>query len=78
MNTNSAGVASVDFLSTSLSTNDTQGFLQSLVTATAANTNAVTFYITTVSSSPTPSVYFLAPQPGTTVTGPKEALYPAR
>ncbi len=46
-NTNAAGVASVDFLSTSLSTNDTQGFLQSLVTASATGSNTVTFYITT-------------------------------
>jgi uncharacterized protein (TIGR03437 family) len=76
VNTNAAGVASVDFLSTSLSNNDTQGFLQSLVTASAANTNAVTFYITTVSSSPTPSVYFLSPQPGTSVTGAEGSTLP--
>jgi large repetitive protein len=76
VNTNAAGVASVDFLSTSLSNNDTQGFLQSLVTASAATTNAVTFYITTVSSSPTPSVYFLSPQPGTSVTGAEGTTLP--
>jgi uncharacterized protein (TIGR03437 family) len=76
VNTNAAGVASVDFLSTSLSNSNTQGFLQSLVTATAANTNAVTFYITTVSSSPTPSIYFLAPQPGISVSGPEGSTLP--
>ncbi len=75
--TNAAGVASVDFLSTSLSNSDSQGFLQSLVTATAANTNAVTFYITTVSASPTPSIYFLAPQPGIPVTGAEGSTLPS-
>jgi uncharacterized protein (TIGR03437 family) len=69
VNTNAAGVASVDFLTTSIPGSDTEGFLQSLVTASAANTNAVTFYITTVTSNPTPSVYLLAPTPGTTLTG---------
>ena len=53
MNTNSAGVASVDFLTTSSPSNNTQGFLQSLVTASAANTNTVTFYITTVQTPTT-------------------------
>jgi uncharacterized protein (TIGR03437 family) len=76
VNTNAAGVASVDFLTTSLSTNDTQGFLQSLVTASATNTNAVTFYITTVASSPTPSVYFTSPQPGTSISAPEGSTLP--
>ena len=69
VNTNSAGVASVDFLTTSLPSNDTQGYLQSVVTASAANTQAVNFYITTVPFSPTPTVQLLAPIPGTTLTG---------
>jgi len=69
VNTNSDGIASVDFLTTSLPSNDNQGFLQSLVTASAANTSAVTFYITTVPLSPTPTVSLQAPTPGTTVTG---------
>jgi uncharacterized protein (TIGR03437 family) len=75
--TNAAGVASVDFLSTSVSNDSTQGFLQSQVTATAANTNAVTFYITTVSASPTPSIYFLAPQPGIAVIGSEGSTLPS-
>jgi uncharacterized protein (TIGR03437 family) len=72
VNTNSAGVASVDFLTTSLTGNGIQqGYNQSLVTASATGTNSVTFYITTVDSSPSPSLYFLAPISGTTVTGPE-------
>ena len=69
VNTNTDGIASVDFLTTSLPSNDNQGFLQSLVTASAANTRAVTFYISTVPLSPTPTVSLQAPTPGTTVTG---------
>ncbi len=69
VNTNADGIASVDFLSATLPQNDVQGFFQSMVTASALNTNAVTFYITAVNSSPTPPIYFLAPQPGTTVSG---------
>jgi len=69
VNTNSAGVATVDFQTTSLSSDNDQGYLQALVTASAANTNAVTFYITAVSGEPTPSIYLPAPAPGTTLTG---------
>ncbi len=76
VNTNTAGVASVGFLTTSLPGDNTTGFLQSLVTATAANTNAVTFYITTVSSSPTPSIYLQSPTPGTTLTGAEGSTLP--
>jgi uncharacterized protein (TIGR03437 family) len=74
VNTNTAGVASVDFLTTSPPPTDTQGYLQSLVTASATNTNAVTFYITTVSSSA--YVYPLAPNPGSTVTGAEGSTLP--
>jgi uncharacterized protein (TIGR03437 family) len=77
VNTNSAGVASVNFLTTSLPENDTQGFLQTLVTASAANTNSVTFYITAINPSPSPSIYPLAPVPGTTLTGAEGVTLPA-
>jgi uncharacterized protein (TIGR03437 family) len=66
--TNTAGVASVDFQTTLVPSNNTQGFLQSLVSATAANTNSVTFYITAVNLGQT-TVYFQAPAPNTTVIG---------
>ena len=77
VNTNAAGVASVDFETTLLPLNDTQGYFQSLVTASAANTNTVTFYITTVDTSPSPSIYFLAPNSGTTLTGAEGTTLPA-
>ena len=76
VDTNSAGVASVDFLSTSVQSDNSLGYLQSLITASAINTNAVTFYITTVSTSPTPSVYFLAPASGTKLTGAEGSILP--
>ncbi len=69
VSTNTAGIASVDFLTTQVPDSATQGFVQTLVTASAANTTDVIFYITTVNTNPTPSVYFVAPTPGTTLTG---------
>ncbi len=67
VNTNSAGVASVDFLSTSLGTAATsQGYLQSLVTASATGSNAVAFYITTINSV---NVNPVAPERGILLTG---------
>jgi uncharacterized protein (TIGR03437 family) len=77
VNTNSTGVASVNFLTTSLPENDAQGFLQSLVTASAANTTPVTFYITAVNPAPSPSIYPLTPTPGTTLTGAEGVTLPA-
>jgi uncharacterized protein (TIGR03437 family) len=71
--TNTAGVALVDFLSTSLPLNNIQGFLQTLVTASAANTRAVTFYITTVNNS---YVYLQSPTPGSTLTGTEGSILP--
>jgi adhesin/invasin len=65
--TNTSGVASVDFLSTAVPQNAV--YLQSLVTASASNTNTVTFYITTFSA--TPSILPLAPAPGAPLTGPE-------
>jgi uncharacterized protein (TIGR03437 family) len=76
VNTNAAGVASVDFLTTTLPSNDTQGFLQTLVTASANGTSPVTFYITTVPSSPTPNISLLAPQIGTPITGSELTVQP--
>lgn len=76
VNTNADGVASVDFLTTMLPSNDNQGFLQSLITASAANTNVVTFYITAVNTSPSTSVYVLAPTNGVTLTGPEGSTLP--
>ncbi len=67
VNTNADGVASVDFFSTNLPNNDVQGYLQSLVTASAANAKAVTFYINTVSSSV--YLYLKAPSSGAVLTG---------
>jgi uncharacterized protein (TIGR03437 family) len=77
VDTNSSGVASVDFLTTLLPSNDALGYLQSLVTASASNTNTVTFYITTVDTSPSPSIYVLAPTSGTTLIGAEESTLPA-
>jgi uncharacterized protein (TIGR03437 family) len=74
--TNSAGIASVDFLTTSPQSNDTQGFLQSLVTASAANSNAVTFYITSIPFSPTPTINLLAPQSGVSLTAAEGSTLP--
>jgi uncharacterized protein (TIGR03437 family) len=70
-------MASVDFLSTSVPVSDNdQGYLQTLVTASAASSNSVTFYVTTVNSEQT-SVYFQAPQSGATVTGAEGSILPA-
>lgn len=77
VNTNASGIASVDFETTLLPDNDVQGYLQTQVTASAATTNPVTFYITTVPLSPSPSVYFLAPNPGTPLTGAEGTILPA-
>ncbi len=74
--TNAAGIASVDFLTTSPPANDTQGFLQSLVTASAANSNAVTFYITSIVFSPTPTINLLAPQSGVTLMAAEGSTLP--
>jgi uncharacterized protein (TIGR03437 family) len=74
VNTNSAGVASVDFQTTTVSGDNNQGYLQSLVTASATNTNAVTFYITAVDTPP--SIYLLAPSPGTPLTGSEGSTLP--
>lgn len=76
VNTNVDGVASVDFQTTDLPSNDTQGYFQSLVTASAANATVVTFYITAVPSSPTPTIELLAPTPGTTLTGGEGSVLP--
>lgn len=77
VDTNTNGVASVDFQTTTLPSNDAQGYFQSLVTASAVGTNSVTFYITTVDTSPTPSIYYPAPQPGTVLTGTEGSILPA-
>ena len=77
VNTNSAGVASVDFQAPGVIPSDTvQGFLQSVVTVSAPNTNQATFYLTTVNGSPSPFIYLLAPNPGVTLTGPAEGTLP--
>jgi uncharacterized protein (TIGR03437 family) len=77
VNTNAAGVASVDFLAPSIPSGDNQGYFQTLITASTASTNSVTFYITAVPFSPTPSVYFLAPNPGTTLSGSEGSIIPS-
>jgi uncharacterized protein (TIGR03437 family) len=69
VNTNADGVASVDFFTTELPDDDQQGYLQSLVTASAANAKAVTFYITTLDSSV--YIYLKAPKVGAILTGPE-------
>ena len=75
VDTNSAGVAFVDFLSSSLPPGDTQGFLQSLVTASAANTNTLTFYITTISNSP--SISLPVPTLGVPLSGSADGILSA-
>lgn len=66
--TNSSGIASVDFQTTIVPAIDLQGYFQTTVTATAANTNPVTFYITALPSNESPSVYLLSPPNGSAVT----------
>lgn len=66
VNTNGSGIASVDFESTSVPL--AQDYLQTTVTASASNTNSVTFYITAVPNGGT-TVNLLSPSVGSTVTG---------
>ncbi len=73
VNTNSDGVASVNFFTTLVPANDLEDYLQSLVTASALNTNIVTFYITTVQN---PYLYLLAPQQAAVLTGPEGGTLP--
>jgi len=70
INSNAAGVASAAFL-TSVVANGL-GSSQTQITAKAAGTNQVTFYETTypTNTSFTPTVQFLTPQAGDTLTGP--------
>jgi uncharacterized protein (TIGR03437 family) len=74
VDTNTAGIASVNFLSTNVPGGE--AYLQTLVTASAANTNSVSFYVTTVPLSPTPSIYPLAPPSGATLTGAEGSVLP--
>jgi uncharacterized protein (TIGR03437 family) len=69
VDTNSSGIASIDFETTLLPANDNQAYFQSLITASAANSNTVTFYINTVQTTPAPTVNLLTPTPGTPLTG---------
>lgn len=69
VNTNASGIASVDFESTSVPL--TQYYLQTMVTASAYNTNAVTFYMTAVPNDTVTTVNLLSPVPGSTITAPE-------
>ena len=76
VNTNTDGIASVDFETPGLPSDNNQGYLQSLITATATNTKAVTFYITAVPLTPSPTINLLSPTPGTTVEGTEGGVLP--
>jgi uncharacterized protein (TIGR03437 family) len=68
--TNSSGIASVDFETTSLPPNTTtQEYFQTTVIASASATNSVTFYITTLPNNAVTTVQLLTPAPGSTITG---------
>ena len=69
INTNAQGVASAAFLSSVVPNG--LGSAQTQITATSAGTNTVTFYETTYPTNTafTPTVQFLTPQNGTTLTG---------
>lgn len=74
--TDASGIAAVDFETTSLPANDSQGYFQTSVTASALNTNSLTFYITAVAASPGPNVYLLAPSPDATLTAVEGSTQP--
>jgi uncharacterized protein (TIGR03437 family) len=75
--TNASGLASVDFQTTGLPSDNTQAFLQSTITASAPNTNQVIFYLTTVNGSPSPYVYVLAPAAGSSLAGTAGGTLPS-
>jgi uncharacterized protein (TIGR03437 family) len=77
VNTDATGMALVNFLTTNLPSNNTTGFAQTSVTASAPGMNSVSFYITTVSQSPGISVYIQAPTPGQVLTGAEGTVLPA-
>jgi len=68
VDTNSDGIASVDFETTTVPVNATDGYFQTTVTASAANTNTLAFYITTVPTSGSATVNLLTPAPAGTIT----------
>lgn len=63
VNTNSAGVASVDFETTTPPSNDDLGYFQTTITASASDAQPVTFYNTTFSQPV--DIYPLPPAAGT-------------
>lgn len=67
--TDASGIASVDFETTSLPANATNGYFQTSVTASAASTNALTFYITAIPNNAVTTVNLLSPSQGGTLTG---------
>lgn len=71
INSNSNGIASAAFLSSVVQNG--LGSTQTQITAQASGTNILTFYETTypTNTSFTPTVQFITPQPGDTVTGPE-------
>ncbi len=77
VNTASDGTAEVNFLTTTIPTNNSTGFAQTTVTVTYPGASPVAFYITTVPQSPGASVYFLSPTPGAVLTGPEGTTLPA-
>lgn len=80
VSTGSDGIAQVNFLTASVSTNNTTGFAQTNVTATYPGASPVTFYITTISQNPDApgaTVRILSPTPGATLTGPEGGTLPS-
>jgi uncharacterized protein (TIGR03437 family) len=80
INTSANGTAQVDFLTTSLPPTNSDGFVQTSVTASAVvngqPTNSVLFYITTVNQIPSPTAYFPLPTSPATLTGPAGSVLP--
>ena len=65
VNTNTAGVATVNFLTTTPPPNDDLGYLQTTITASANNAKSVTFYNTAYPQGQSPSIYPLPAAAGT-------------
>lgn len=67
INTDTSGIAAVDFLATSVPT--FPGFAQSTVVASSSSGSSVTFYVTAVSGSNPPTIQLVTPALGDVLTG---------
>ena len=65
--TDANGLASVNFLSTTIP--PFSGYVQATIQASAPGTNSVNFYITTTNHNSPPTVQYIQPQPGSSLTG---------